>query len=180
VLPDLWIRSEPAKSTIVNVEREQYAVLSPLLSPLLSRLWLPLGSPLWLFHFSTVNDKIVWLRLLLLFWCVVLGFRWRIVSLIVLNASSSDRTRKDDNPSTDTPGFVSECSPVVHRRIFNRRVQVVVVEEDGLGGGAVFFRRRVVVVFVFRWLRPAYPSTAVDRGVRPVVVVVAVVAAVVV
>ena len=66
---------------------------------------------------------------------------------------------------------------MVHRRIFNRRVEEVVV--DGLGGGAVFFRRRVVV-FVFRWLRPAYPSAAVDRGVRPVVVVVAVVAAVVV
>lgn len=67
---------------------------------------------------------------------------------------------------------------MVHRRIFNRRVEVVVVVEDGLGGGAVFFRRRVVVVFVLRWLRPAYPSTALDRGVRPVVVVVAVVAAV--
>ena len=69
---------------------------------------------------------------------------------------------------------------MVHRRIFNRRAEEeVVVVEDGLGGGAVFFRRRVVVVFVLRWLRPAYPSTAVDRGVRPVVVV-AVVAAVVV
>ena len=67
---------------------------------------------------------------------------------------------------------------MVHRRIFNRRVEEEVEEEDGLGGGAVFFRRRVVV-FVLRWLRPAYPSAAVDRGVRPVVVVVAVVAAVV-
>ena len=68
---------------------------------------------------------------------------------------------------------------MVHRRIFNRRVEEEVEEvEDGLDGGAVFFRRRVVVVFVLRWLRPAYPSTAVDRGVRPVVVV-AVVAAVV-
>ena len=69
---------------------------------------------------------------------------------------------------------------MVHRRIFNRRAEEVeVVEEDGLDGGAVFFRRRVVVVFILRWLRPAYPSAAVDRGMRPVVVVVAVVAAVV-